>query len=90
MRYDPAVEIAKLTCPVLIISGDKDLQVKETDYDALRGAVPAARAVRIEGMSHTLKITDSDNMQVQLYSVYMNPAIPLSDELVMEIKNFVK
>ena len=90
MRYDPAVEIAKLTCPVLIISGSKDLQVKETDYDALRGAVPAARAVRIEGMSHTLKITDSDNMQVQLYSVYMNPAIPLSDELVMEIKNFVK
>lgn len=90
MRYDPAVEIAKLTCPILIISGSKDLQVKEADYEALKGAVPTCRAVRIEGMSHTLKMTDSDNMQVQLYSVYMNPALEVSSELVGEIKKFVK
>lgn len=90
MRYDPVDEIKKLTCPILIISGSKDLQVKEADYDALRGAKPDARAVRVEGMSHTLKMTDSDNMQVQLFTVYMNPSVPLSDELMMEIKNFVK
>ena len=90
MRYDPAQEIKKLTCPVLIISGSKDLQVKEADYDALKNAKPDARTLRVEGMSHTLKMTDSDDMQVQLFTVYMNPSVPLSDALVVEIKNFVK
>jgi len=33
LKYDPAVEIKKLTIPVLLINGDKDLQIKVSEAE---------------------------------------------------------
>ena len=35
MQFDPQTEIAKLSVPVLIINGDKDLQVQVSEGDLL-------------------------------------------------------
>ena len=42
MAYDPAPALAKLTCPVLAINGEKDLQVPpDQNLPAIRNALAA-------------------------------------------------
>ncbi|MDD4819673.1 MAG: alpha/beta hydrolase [Flavobacteriales bacterium] len=90
IKYDPAVEIKKLTVPVLIISGDKDLQVSKIDFDALCAAKTDAKNIVIANMSHVLKETDTTDMQTQFFKVYMNPDLPVVPLLVRVIINFSK
>ncbi len=42
-KYDPALEIAKLDIPVLIIQGSTDIQVAISDAELLAEALPTAR-----------------------------------------------
>ncbi len=87
-RYDPAVEIAKLTIPVLIVHGTTDVQVTMTDAKALAAASPKARFVTIDGMNHILKEARGD-LQAQL-PTYSDPALPVVPKLLDEIAAFVK
>lgn len=54
---NPAVELAKVKCPVLIIQGDADLQVRVEDAQLLAAALPEVqREVHIlRGIDHVLK-----------------------------------
>ena len=56
IAYDPAPALAKVTCPVLAISGEKDLQVPPAqNLPALRRALasnPAAQVEEIPGVNH--------------------------------------
>jgi alpha-beta hydrolase superfamily lysophospholipase len=54
-RYDPAVEIGRLTIPVLIIQGAADTQVTVDDAMRLSNANRAAGLQIIAGMNHDLK-----------------------------------
>ena len=55
MQYDPQIEITKLNIPVLIINGEKDIQVQISEAELLRNAKPNSQYEIIENMNHVLK-----------------------------------
>ena len=87
MRYNPLEEIKKLKMPILILNGDKDVQVTLEDAKALYAANPKSKMVIIENMTHTLKIIDKDSDN---YSTVLKPNFPLSQKLISTIEAFVK
>lgn len=88
--YDPAQLIARVACPVLVVQGDKDLQVSLADADSLCAARPSARQAVIRGMNHVLKQTDTLDRQAQLIKTYMDPTLPLHPEFVPLVAAFVR
>ncbi|MDM1370432.1 alpha/beta hydrolase [Myroides marinus] len=87
IKYDPTVEIQKVKQPILILQGDKDLQVKTDQGDNLKKAMPTATLVTLKGMNHVLKTVVKDDENLALYS---KPEIPLHTELIPTIVNFIK
>lgn len=87
IKYNPAHEIKRLNIPILIINGDKDLQVKVEDAKALHKAKPSSELVIIKNMNHVLKHIekDADNM-----NSYYKADFPISKELITRIINFIK
>lgn len=88
-RYDPAVEIAKLEIPVLILQGDRDLQVGVEEAEKLQAARESTAFYIIKDMNHVLKHCTTDDMKEQL-KIYNDPDLPLKPELVTHIVEFVK
>ncbi len=86
-KYDPQKEIKKLTCPVLIIQGDNDIQVKVSEAELLKLAYPKADYEIISNMNHVMKIVKGD-FNENLKSYY-NPKIPDSKVLIKTISNFI-
>lgn len=89
MQYDPAVEIAKLDFPVLIINGTNDFQVSEAEAQLLAAARPEAELVLIEDMNHVLKEIVGDDTLTNSKS-YNEPNLPLHPELVPIITAFIQ
>lgn len=88
MQYDPAVEIAKLQMPVLVVTGDKDVQVQVSEADLLIKAKPEAQLVVIENMNHIFKEIKGDDIEnSKSYNEYNRPVMP---ELISVIGNFVQ
>jgi hypothetical protein len=87
-QYDPAVEIAKLAIPTLIVQGSTDIQTSMKDADALAAADPAARQLIIEGMNHILK--EASGGRAEQLKAYSDPALPVVPRLIDEIATFVK
>ncbi|WP_294091044.1 alpha/beta fold hydrolase [Sphingomonas sp.] len=88
LAQDPAAEIARVTAPVLIVQGGRDLQVSEGDARALAAAQPAARLVLLPQANHVLKPvgpTRDSNI-----AAYRDPALPLDPALVPAIADFVR
>lgn len=86
-RLNPATEIAKLKCPVLIIQGLNDLQVTEEDARALAKAYPKAKLLLLNKMNHVLKDTEKD--YVANLATYFNPNLPLNKTLVKQVFKFL-
>jgi hypothetical protein len=86
-KYNPSKEIQKLNIPILIVNGDKDIQVKVEDAKTLHKAKPSSRLVIIENMNHVLKHIekDADNM-----NSYYSADFKLSKKLIATIVNFIK
>ncbi|MDP9178846.1 MAG: alpha/beta hydrolase [Gemmatimonadota bacterium] len=85
--YDPAVEIAKLEIPVLIIQGTTDIQTSMEDAKLLAAANSKARFVTIEGMNHILKEVSGDRMaQMPKYGDSTLVVVP---KVIDEIAEFV-
>lgn len=87
-QYTPEKEIGKLTCPVLLIQGDKDIQVETAQLAALMAAKPDAKSLLVHDMNHVLKIINGD-MRQQMSS-YTDPALPLAPELVTGLNTFLR
>lgn len=87
-RYSPTEEIARLTCPTLLVHGTTDIQIPVSDAEALQRSLPGAKIVRVEGMNHVLKRVPSD-LEAQILS-YSNPDLPLHPELMGAISQFAK
>ncbi len=87
-KYDPQIEIKKLTVPVLIIQGNNDLQVSVKDAENLSQANKNAELVIIDKMNHVLKIIDGDK-QANIAS-YNNENLPVSETMVNKIVSFIK
>lgn len=89
LRYDPQALIRTLRCAALIVQGTNDLQVKETDAQALAKANPNAKLVLIKHMNHIFKKIESTAPAMNVAS-YSNPKLPVMTELVTTITQFVK
>jgi uncharacterized protein len=89
LKYDPAKEIAKLHCRVLIIQGSCDKQVSQNDAELLHNANTKNSMVLIPGMTHTLK-NAGVNCVDENDASYLNPDLPLNRELVLAVESFIK
>ena len=87
-KYDPAVEISKLTVPVMIVQGTTDIQVTQTDADAMAAGLPAAKMLVIEGMNHVLK--EAPPGRAAQGPAYSDGTIPVVPKLLDEVAAFVK
>ena len=56
LDYDPAPDINKTTCPVLVMNGEKDLQViASSNVEAIKSNLPKNRKSRVKiylGLNH--------------------------------------
>ena len=87
-NYDPSIEISKLTIPSLIIQGTNDIQVTVEDAELLSSSNETSKLIIIQGMNHILKNTKLD--EGENIKSYNNPTLPLNEELVKKIVEFIK
>ncbi|HYP56919.1 MAG TPA: alpha/beta fold hydrolase [Beijerinckia sp.] len=86
LPLDPAGELAKLSCPMLIVQGTSDLQISMDDAKRLKATSPAAKFVAVDGMNHVLKSAPMDRSEN--LRTYNEPDLPLADGLVPAIADF--
>ena len=86
--YNPQEIIKKLKKPVLILQGDKDIQVSVKDAELLRQAQPSADYYLIRNMNHLMKTCDTMDQQKQMVT-YTDPALPLHKDVMILIEKFV-
>jgi len=89
-RYDPAAEIGKLGCPVLVVTGTHDIQISAVDGEMLAAGAKGARHVALKGMSHVLKETDKTDPVEQSKTVYQDLKAPLHPKLVGGLADFLR
>jgi hypothetical protein len=88
LSYDPAKLIATVSKPVLIIQGERDLQVGVADAERLKQAAPKAELVLLPNTNHVLKTVSSDNRRAN-FATYADPALPLAPGVVDAVVSFV-
>jgi pimeloyl-ACP methyl ester carboxylesterase len=88
-RYDPAVEIARVKVPVLIVQGGRDIQISEEDARALKAAHPAAKLVVIPAANHVFRAAPNTDRMAQI-RLYTDPTIPIVPELAPAIADWIK
>lgn len=86
-RYDPAAELKKLPYATLVVQGTHDIQVSMDDANLL-AAAPGAKLLKIDGMTHVLKIGPAD-APAQIAGVYTDPSVAIPPELISAIAAYV-
>jgi pimeloyl-ACP methyl ester carboxylesterase len=86
-KYDPAQELGRLKCPVLIVQGTTDVQTMVEDAKVLAAARKGAKLVVIDGMNHMLRKASTQAEQVK---TYLDASLPLAPKLVEEIAAFLR
>lgn len=86
---DPERLAAALKLPLLILQGDRDIQIGIDDAKALAAAQPRARLVLLPGINHVLKSPDGDDRAANLRA-YADRSRPVSPAAVDAIADFVK
>jgi len=87
-RYDPQIEIQKLTIPVLIIQGTNDLQVSVEDATLLAKANERGALALIKGMNHIFRLVNDD--RTANIASYSNGLLPISTELINSIVAYIR
>ena len=89
LAQDPARLAAGLTVPLLIVQGDKDIQVTVDDAKVLAAAQHKARLAVLPGVNHVLKAIAGDDRGANL-ATYADPSLPIAPSVVDTIAGFVK
>lgn len=84
----PAALAAAIKLPVLIVQGDKDLQVSLDDAHVLAEADPRAKLAVLPGVNHVLKTVASDDRAANL-ATYANPSLPIAPAVPETIAGFI-
>lgn len=87
LKYSPQEEIKKLQCPILIINGDKDLQVEPKDAILLNQANKKSELVLLKNMNHVFKTIEGD--KTENMNSYSNPDLKNTPELSETILKFL-
>lgn len=86
---NPLKEIAKIKIPVLIIQGDKDIQISVQNAEQLAKAQPKAKKIIIPDMNHVLKRIDTIDQTVQL-KTYTDPNNKNNPELSKILAEWIR
>lgn len=86
--YDPAKLAGAIKLPVLILQGDKDLQVAVIDAELLKRGQPAATLKLLPGVNHVLKPVDGDDRAANA-ATYGNADLAISPAVSEAIAAFV-
>jgi len=86
--YNPSLLISTISKPVLVLQGQRDLQVKETDARMLKAANPQASLIILPNMNHVMKEVTSGDRKANIAS-YAEPALPLAPGLIDAIEHFL-
>lgn len=86
--YNPSHLIASITKPILVIQGQRDLQVTENDARKLKSANPKSTLVPLPDVNHVLKKVNSDD-RCENNSAYTNASLPLAPGVVDAIMQFL-
>jgi pimeloyl-ACP methyl ester carboxylesterase len=87
LALDPAALIAAYDGPVMVVSGDRDLQIPTSEADVLTAAQPRARRLDIEGMNHVMKTAPAD--RAGNIATYSDPDLPLAPGLADGVADFI-
>ena len=88
MSYDPAQLAGTLSLPLLVIQGQRDLQVSEADARRIADNNASARLVLIADANHVLKSVAGDDRAANA-ATYADPSLPLAGGIVEAIAGFV-
>ncbi len=87
IKYDPSDEISQLEIPILIIHGDKDIQVELSQAEKLKESAPKAEYFVIENMNHILK--EIKGGRLENHKSYNEVWRKIMPEVINSIANFV-
>ncbi|MGY3795020.1 alpha/beta hydrolase [Aquimarina sp. 433] len=88
LKYTPSEEIKNLDIPILILQGDKDLQVEVSEAEKLKEAVPNAEYVLIENMNHILR--EIKGSRLENHKSYNEYWLEIMPEVTTAIASFAK
>jgi pimeloyl-ACP methyl ester carboxylesterase len=88
LKYNPAKEIKKLSCPILILQGACDKQAKVVDAENLHTANPKSKIEIIPLMTHRLKNAGTGCKDE--IKTYTDQALPMNTKLISDIVSFIK
>ena len=88
-HQDPVKLAASLKVPLLIVQGERDLQVSTADARALAAAQPRAKLVLLPQMNHVLKDVASDDRAANA-ATYRDSSLSVDKEVVDAVAAFVK
>jgi hypothetical protein len=85
--YDPAQLIAGFHKPILILQGERDLQIGVADAKRLKEAAPEAKLVLLPDANHFFKVVKSADVAAN--EAAYSKAVPLAPHIADEIADFV-
>jgi len=88
IKYNPQIELKKLTIPILIINGTNDIQVNVSEAELLHKANTTSELVLIKNMNHIFKEINGDVNENM--NSYTNPDLPIMEALITSIVAFIK
>jgi pimeloyl-ACP methyl ester carboxylesterase len=86
--YDALAELRRLDLPVLVVQGDRDVQVGLADAQALAGAARQSQFIRLEEANHLFKAAARADRLAQL-ALYADPTAPVVPALVEAILDWM-
>jgi pimeloyl-ACP methyl ester carboxylesterase len=86
--YDPPKVLAAYKGPVLILQGERDIQVAVDDAKLLKAADDNAKLVLLPDVNHVLKTVTADDRMANL-KTYLDPKLPIAPGVVAAIADFV-
>lgn len=89
LALDPAKLAAAVRVPVLVLQGDRDIQVSLDDAKALEAAQPKATLVVLPGVNHVLRPVASDDRMANI-ATYGDETLPISPSVAAAVAGFVK
>lgn len=87
LSFNPAEEFSRLQVPVLLLYGEKDMQVSPASFEKLLDALPHASARMIPSMNYALKQVD---LEEENFDSFTNPDYPVPDALSELLAAFAK
>ncbi|MBL8967046.1 MAG: hypothetical protein JNG85_08555, partial [Spirochaetaceae bacterium] len=87
-RYDLLAELAAAAGPLLLVQGNRDVQVSLAEFYPLAKARPDAAAVILPGMNHVLKEVPAE--LDENYRAFSDPGFPLAEGLAGLLAAFAR